>query len=178
VIRLLNRDFLGGHTGRNNPSAKDNAVQDVPGIGGTWCGPAYWEGPGGPTVFFTGSRNRLRSFHLGVDPNQGGKSMLTAAATNSISFRSPSSTPVVSSNGPAAGTGILWLLRRDDNSLLAFNAEDLTSLWKSTQGAGTSLGGQVVKFTVPVVANGRVYATMKTDNTHGRLVCYGLKGPG
>ncbi len=175
VIRLLNRDFLGGHTGRNNPSAKDNAVQDVPGIGGTWCGPAYWEGPDGPAVFFTGSNNRLRKYHLGTDASQGGKSLLTLAGTSSTTFRSPSPTPVVSSSGQTAGTGIVWVLRRDDNSLRAYSAEDLSPLWQSSQAGADALGGQVVKFTVPVVANGKVYAGMKTDGTHGHLVCYGLR---
>jgi outer membrane protein assembly factor BamB len=175
VIRLLNRDFLGGHTGRNNPTAKDNAVQDVPGIGGTGCGPAYWEGPAGPSIFFTGSKNRLRRFLLGTDPSQGGKSMLTAAAANSTLYQMPSPTPVVSSSGRTAGTGIVWVLRRDDNTLRAFNAEDLSLLWQSNQVAADSLGGQVVKFTVPIVANGKVYAGMKTDGAHGHLVCYGLR---
>jgi hypothetical protein len=175
VIRLLNRDFLGGHTGRNNPNAKDNAVQNVPGIGGTWCGPAYSEGPDGPSILYTGSNNRLRRFRLGTDPNQGGKSMLTLAGTNSTTYRFPSPTPVVSSNGRTAGTGIVWVLRRDDNALYAFNAEDLSLLWRSNQATGNALGGRVVKFTVPIVANGKVYAGMKTDNTHGHLVCYGLR---
>jgi len=174
VIRLLNRDFLGGHTGRNNPNAKDNAIQDVPGIGGTWCGPAYAEGPNGPAIFFTGSRNRLRSFRLTTDPSQGGKSMLAPAATHSTMYQFPSPTPVVSSNGRTAGTGIVWVLRRDDGTLRAFHAETLAQLWQSS--AADALGGKVVKFTVPIVANGRVYATMKTDDTHGHLVCYGLRG--
>ena len=37
------------------------------------------------------------------------------------------------------------MLRRDDNTLRAYNAEDLALLWQSNQVAGDSLGGQVVK---------------------------------
>ena len=176
VIRLLNRDFLGGHTGRHNPHAKDNAIQDVPGTGGTWCGPAYWEGPDGPSIFYTGDRNRLRRLRLGTNPDQGNQRWLTLASTSSTSFAAHwSPTPVVSSNGPAPGTGIVWLLRRDDNTLRAYNAENLALLWSSSQAAGDGLGGQVVKFTVPIVANGKVFAGMKTDGSHGHLVCYGLR---
>src|SRR6266852_853156 len=87
----------------------------------------------------------------------------------------PPPTPVVSGDGPAAGTGIVWLLRRDDNSLRAYSAENLSLLWHSNQAAADALGGQVVKFSVPVVAGGRVCAGMKTDGSHGHLVCYGLR---
>jgi hypothetical protein len=86
---------------------------------------------------------------------------------------------VVSSNGRTAGTGIVWLLRRDTAALCAYKAEDLSLLWQSGPfGTDDSLNGKVVKFTVPIVANGRVYATMKADDTHGHLVCYGLRSSG
>lgn len=175
VVRLLNRDFLGGHTGRNNPKAPDNAIQDFPGAGGTWCGPAYWEGPDGHYLFYTGSRNRLRRFRLGTRADMGGKSWLSPSLTSSTTFTFPSPTPVLSSNGRAAGTGIVWLLRRDDNTLRAYDAEDLSLLWASNQTGSDGLGGKVVKFTVPIVVNGRVYAGMKTDNAHGAIVCYGTR---
>ena len=68
-----------------------------------------------------------------------------------------------------------WLLRRDDSTLRAYSAEDLSLLWSSSQAPADALGGKVVKFSVPVVANGKVYAGMKTDGSHGFLVCYGLR---
>jgi hypothetical protein len=65
----------------------------------------------------------------------------------------------------------VWVLRRDDNSLRAFSAEDVgTQLWHSLQAPGDALEGRVVKFTVPIVANGRVYVGTKTA-----VVCYGLR---
>jgi outer membrane protein assembly factor BamB len=179
IIRLLNRDFLGGHTGRTNPKAADNAIQDLPGNGGTWCGPAYWEGPGGHYLFYTGDGGRLRRFRLGTRPDLGGKSWLTQTGMSSTMFAVgnagfPSPTPVISSDGPTPGTGIVWLLRRDDDSLRAYDADTLALLWSSGTGDDT-LGGRLVKFSVPVVAGGRVYAGMKADGSHGYLVCYGLK---
>lgn len=175
IVRLLNRDFLGGHTGRNNPRAPDNAVQDLSGVGGTWCGPAYWEGPDGHYLFYTGAGNRLRRFRLGTRADRGGSSWLTPAAMSSTTFAFPSPTPVLSSDGQAAGTGIVWLLRREDGTLRAYNAENLSLLWSSGQVMSDRLGGKVVKFSLPIVANGRVYAGMKTDDAHGALVCYGLR---
>jgi outer membrane protein assembly factor BamB len=94
---------------------------------------------------------------------------------SSTMFAFPSPTPVVSSDGPAAGTGIVWLLRRDDNTLRAYSAENLSLLWHSNQAAADALGGQVVKFSVPIVASGKVYAGMKTGGSHGHLVCYALR---
>ncbi len=87
----------------------------------------------------------------------------------------PPPTPVISSSGSAPGTGIVWLLRRDDHSLRAFNAETLALLWDSNQTAADTLGGQVVKFSVPTAVSGRVYAGMKADGAHGYIVCYGLR---
>jgi outer membrane protein assembly factor BamB len=173
VIRLLNRDFLGGHYGRpaSDQRGRDDAIQKVAGIGGTWCGPAYWEGPDGSSIFYTGVQNRLRQFRLGTNPDGSGKSALLPIAQSAILFGYPSPTPVISSNGRTAGTGIVWVLRRDDNTLRAFSAENVaTLLWHTLQAAGDALDGRVVKFSVPIVANGKVYVGTKST-----LVCYGLR---
>jgi hypothetical protein len=173
VIRLLNRDFLGGHYGRpaSDQRGRDDAIQKVAGIGGTWCGPAYWEGPDGSSIFYTGVQNRLRQFRLGTNPDGSGKSALLPIDQSAIIFGYPSPTPVISSNGRTAGTGIVWVLRRDDNTLRAFSAENVaTQLWHTLQSAGDALDGRVVKFSVPIVANGKVYVGTKTT-----FVCYGLR---
>jgi outer membrane protein assembly factor BamB len=177
VLRLLNRDYLGGFTGRTNHLAPDKAIQSIA-IGPAFCGPAYWEGPDGPYIFSAGLGSYLQSFRLGTDANAGGRSKLTPAFTNESTFKYPPPTPAVSSDGRKAGTGIVWVLRRDKATLCAYNAENLSLLWQSgPAGTDDALGGKVVKFTVPIVANGKVYACMKTDGAHGHLVCYGLRAP-
>jgi hypothetical protein len=176
VIRLLNRDFLGGHTGRLDSNTPDNALQNIAGIGGTWCGPAYWEGPDSNYIYYTGTGNRLRQFRLGTNPNGNGKAWLFLKSMSSTVFGAnrtgfPSPTPVISSNGRTAGTGIVWVLRRDDSSLRAYNAEDLArQLWSSSDNTADALDGGVVKFSLPIVANGNVYAGTKTS-----ICCYGLR---
>jgi hypothetical protein len=178
IIRLLNRDFLGGYIGRlpSDQRPPDGPVHKLTMKGGTWCGPAYWEGPDGNYIYYTAQGERLRQFRLGTNVDGSGKSALIPAAQSVIAFATgnsgyPSPTPVVSSNGRTAGTGIVWALRRDDNSLRAFSAEDVgTQLWHSLQAPGDALEGRVVKFTVPIVANGKVYVGTKTA-----VVCYGLR---
>jgi outer membrane protein assembly factor BamB len=174
-IRLLNRDFLGGHHGRPSSDRRglDEALHPINVRAPMWGGPAYWEGPNGVYIYFTAYQDRLRQFRLGPHPDGSGRSGLIQTAQSAILFGPafPNSTPVVSSNGRTAGTGIVWVLRRDDNSLRAFSAEDVgTQLWHSLQAPGDALEGRVVKFTVPIVANGRVYVGTKTA-----VVCYGLR---
>lgn len=92
-------------------------------------------------------------------------------------FPFPGATPSVSSM-PDNTNGIVWAL---DNSqyctfrspgcgpavLHAYDAENLhRELWNSTQGTGNS-AGNAVKFTVPTVANGKVYVGTRGNNTGG-----------
>jgi hypothetical protein len=174
VVRLLNRDFLGGHHGRASSSRRgdDEAVHQFNLSGFAFGGPAYWEGPGDASIFYTANGDRLRQLRLGPHPDGTGRSGLSQSAQSATRFNGhPNPTPVVSSSGRASGTGIVWVLRRDNNSLQAFNAENVVnSLWDSRQSSRNALDGSVVKFTVPIVANGRVYAGTKTH-----LVCYGLR---
>jgi hypothetical protein len=175
IIRLLNRDFLGGHHGR--PSSErpglDEALQNVRVNAGIFSGPAYWEGPTGSSLYYTALGDRLRQFRLGPHPDGSGRSGLTQTARSAVAFDTgyPNPTPIVSSNGSTAEVGIVWLLRREDDSLRAFNAENVAvELWHSRQNPEDALDGSVVKFTLPIVANGKVYAGTKTH-----IVCYGLR---
>jgi hypothetical protein len=106
---------------------------------------------------------------------------------SSASYRFPGATPSVSSNG--ATNGIVWAL---DNGLYctpqspgcgatvlhAYDATNLaTELWNSSQAAGNrDLAGHAVKFTVPTVANGKVYVGTRGNDSSvlGELEVYGL----
>ncbi|HTT36130.1 MAG TPA: hypothetical protein VMH32_00525 [Burkholderiales bacterium] len=62
--------------------------------------------------------------------------------------------------------------------LYAYHATDLrTELWDSSQAVGNrDQAGHAVKFTVPTVANGRVYVGTRRDGSTvlGELDVYGL----
>lgn len=99
-------------------------------------------------------------------------------------------TPFISSNG--TNDGILWLIDQGQplqNSagatpttatLRAYDAGDLSNeLYNSSQNAA-DVPGYGIKFTSPVVANGRVYISTALDlttvsNARGEIVVYGLK---
>ena len=71
IIRLLNRENLGGHTGRQYAQLSENTLQNVnnplPLLGGAvFAGPAYWEGPNGHYVFFTSATNPMLRYRLGT----------------------------------------------------------------------------------------------------------------
>src|SRR5205085_3256216 len=90
-------------------------------------------------------------------------------------FGFPGSTPSISANGadPANPNAIVWDLDRNANELRAYDAYGYNSeLWTSNQADTRDTLGQVVKFSVPTVANGMVY--VGTANT---MVAYGLLLP-
>lgn len=183
AIYLLNRDFLGGFTGRVNASTLDRAVQTIPNPGSfptgvVYGGPAYWEGPGGNYLFFTSARNPIRRYRLGPNPNGTGGSWLIPDGETADRFgrsgvaesEKLGPTPVVSSSGQMPGTGIVWVLRRDDHTLRAYSTDTMALLWHSGQASADTLSPSVVKFTVPIVANGKVYVGTRTS-----VICYGLR---
>ncbi len=75
------------------------------------------------------------------------------------------------------------MLRRGDNTLCAYSAEDLTLLWRSDRVLEDGLEGGVVKFSVPMVANGAVYVATKEPaeladqegGSQGYILCYALR---
>ena len=189
-IYLVNRDTGSmGHLCTTCTTGDTQIVQELPGaVGGMWDSPAYWNG----RVFFGGNGDNLKVFSF----NAGGTGLLSTSPTsqtNTGAFGFPGTTPSISASGST--NGIAWAL--DTNScgsnvgncspggpaiLHAYDATKLTTeFWNSTQGSGNA-ADVAVKFTVPTVANGKVYVPTRGDDTttntptvRGRLDVYGLK---
>jgi hypothetical protein len=151
-ILVLDRDDLGGYA--PGGASNTNAVQDIDGqlTGGMWGTPVYWNGH----VFFWGVSDYLKRFEL-----TNGSLSLTPSSIGNFASAFPAPTPVVSSNGTS--NGVLWAIRADGyNSsgsaiLYAYDPTNLTApLYESDTNASDD-GGPAVKFTVPVVTNGKVY---------------------
>jgi hypothetical protein len=149
VLYVIDRDRMGHfHAGSDS-----HAVQTLKAAGtGGFGAQAYWNGH----LYSFGSNDVLRDFAV----NAG---RLTLAHQGSSKFIDPGAIPVVSANG--AKDGIVWIAltkgwrdRGTYGSLQAYDAADVSHLLYSTldnpsrDGAGIAL-----RFTLPTVADGRVY---------------------
>src|SRR5438132_1820590 len=160
ILYVVDRDNM---TGFN--AGGDQVVQEVTVIGGscTTCGifstPAFWEGK----LYVVAIGDVLKQYTLA-------DASLTPALQAGDVFGYPGATPAISSDG--AANGIVWVLDTSNNPngsgrdgpaiLFAYDATNLDKLFSSpTSGAGAA--GNAVKFTVPTVANGKVYVGTQTE---------------
>ena len=147
---------MGQYHGNNAGNAgTDDVVQEVANAaGGILSTPAYFNGD----IFITsGYSGGIHEFSIS-------NALLTAVTPNgttSDNYGDLDGSPVVSANGTA--NAILWNLQRSSGDLRAYSATNITTAIFS------SSVGSVMKFTVPLVANGYVYA-----GTSNSLAIYGL----
>ena len=164
-IYLLDRDNLG----QFSPTG-DNVVQEMLGvINGVFGSPVYWNDGTTGYVYYSGKRDYLKEFTIA----NGLMSSAPVAAAPDL-FGWPGSVPSVSANGTHGG--IVWTLQDDgykggsQSILRAYNALDVSQeLYDSTQAGSRDTASPAVKFTTPIVANGKVYIGTKTS-----LGVYGL----
>jgi fibronectin type 3 domain-containing protein len=157
-IYLINRDNMGKYS-----PTRDNVVQSiVRGVNGLTSTPAYFNG----SIYAVGAygdqgkRFSIANAQITVPPTQ----------TTTDNFLFPGSSPSVSANGTS--NAIVWTLDRGSRELRAYRAESfVTPIWRSSQAPNTrdDIPGGIVKFTVPTVADGRVFVATNTS-----LVAYGL----
>ena len=157
-LYLLNRDSLGG-----NNSTDSGAVQTFSVGNGIFSTPAFWQN----TLYIAPLQGHLQAFGFNTTT---GKITTPLSSQSPGTFGFPGSTPSVSSQG--ASNGIVWATERASGSASVLHAYDATNvgteLWNSNSGSGNQ-AGQSVKFTVPTVANGKVYV-----GTAGEISVYGL----
>jgi hypothetical protein len=161
-LYLLDRDNM-GKFGDPNAWQRFNFGNPIFATGAFWNGRYYLAGVNGP----------LQSY---LFDTVHGKLDTGSVIQSSSPFGFPGSTPSVSSSG--VNNGIVWAL--DNGSyctsqswgcgpavLHAYDATNVANeLWNSTQGSGNA-SGYAVKFTVPTVANGKVYVGTRGNNTGG-----------
>jgi len=152
VLYLLDQNKLGGET-----SGDAGALQSQKAGGyGLWGGPAYYDGPAGPTVFTQTGYDVLRAWSVAT----GSKPALTDTANGTSYGGSGGSLPIVSSNGATANTGVVWLIDRAQEpfSIEAYDAVALGKPIFSAQIGSWSNQNKGNPFLTPLEANGRVYA--------------------
>jgi hypothetical protein len=168
TVYLLNRDNLGhfSATANQNVMTYPALVGPVTEIGGNRGGPAYWNGQ----VYYAGASDHARQFGL-----FNGLMSSTPMAVATKFFGYPGGAPAISANGNT--NGIVWILQTDGFNtsnpaiLRAFDAANITrELYDSTLNKTRDQAGPAVKFSVPTVANGKVYVGTETQvNVYGLL---------
>jgi len=157
-IYLLDRDNLG----KFNPAGDTQIVQSLPNaIGPLFGNPAYFN----LHLYFCGSGDALKAF-----PVSSAQMAVTPQSQSPTTFRFPGCVPTISANGTA--NGIVWAI--DPTGVLrAYDATNLANeLYDSNQNGARDSLGAAVKFSVPTVANGKVFVPTQTA-----LVVYGPLGP-
>lgn len=165
-IYLIDRD----HMGYYNPKNNNQIVQDQEGaIGGLWAGPAWWNN----NVYFGGSDDNLRQYTFNAAT---GLLSTGAFAITPTRFGFPGPTPSISAKGTS--DAIVWAIQTDaygnvgPEILHAYDATNVaTELYNSNQNSSRDQAGGAVKFTVPTIANGKVYVPAVQE-----LDVYGLLG--
>ncbi len=174
-IYLLNRENLGSyHTPDQVVQELANGTTSSSWGAGLWGLPAYWN----KTVYYPGRNAPLQAFAL-----RNGLLSTTPTSTTTELLSYPAPTPSVSANGTE--NGLVWLLEASNADapgavLEAYEATNLQKMTFSSQTNASRDGlGAGVKFAIPTVANGKVYAASTATNAssgavYGQLSVFGL----
>jgi hypothetical protein len=127
-----------------------------------WSMPAYWNG----NVYFWGSGDHLRAYAI-----SSGTLAASPSSTSGTFLAFPGATPSVSANGNTAG--IVWAIDSTNfgnpNAALgpavlhAYDATNVVTELYDSSVVAADQAGNAVKFTVPTIANGKVYIGTQTE---------------
>lgn len=157
-IYLLDRDRMGHY----NPANDSQIVDSAPAVGPLYGGATYFNG----TLFFAGANDSLKAFaisnaHLTLSPT----------SRSAAVFGELGASPTVSAN--KNHDAIVWLVAPGPNAILrAYDASNVANeLYNSQMNPGRDGLGTFVKFSLPTVANGKVYV-----GTSDAIAVFGLLG--
>ena len=137
-----------------NRTNVDKVQQELPPgtLNAIFSTPAFWNGPNGQFVYFSQVNGPTKAFSW-----INGRLSAAPTSMTPTSFGFTGGNAVVSSNGTAAGTGILWNID-SGATLRAYDAGNLTNeLYDSSQNPNRDGMTGYVKYSTAVVANGKVF---------------------
>ncbi len=172
-VYLLNRDNLGGYG--EGPGGEDKVLQRLGPYGGVWSRPGVWPGEGGWIYIPTasggksagGSSGNLDVYKYGLSAK--GEPTLSQAGVSSEAFGFSSSSPIITSNGTASKSALVWVVWAPNGTgvgaqLRAYAPvpvhEEPQLLWSAP--IGTS-----AKFAMPGVGLGRIYVGTRDGHVLG-----------
>jgi Fibronectin type III domain len=183
TLFLLSQDVLGNYGANFNP-VNSNAQQVLSlGNDGIYSTAGFWNN----SLYIAGAESSLQLLTFNT---ASAKFNTPATSVSNHQFTWPGASPSISASG--ATNGIVWAT---DNGafctqqspgcgpavLYALDAGNLNELWNSS-GSALDQAGLAVKFTLPTVANGKVYIGTRGNDTgagtssiRGELDVYGLK---
>jgi hypothetical protein len=156
-IYLIDRDLMGRY--QTPGPTSDAVVQEVTaGQAGVWGNPAFFQvNATTGRIYYQGSGDVIKAYTI-----SNGVLSASPVDRSNTAFGFPGGQPSISANGTA--NAIAWSLQVDaygtsgPGILHAYNALNLqTELYNSNQTSLRDRLGGAVKFTVPTIANGRVY---------------------
>jgi hypothetical protein len=163
-LYVANRDNLGGYTA----GGPDKILQTLNLPNEITSTPAYSSATA--AIYVAAAYDHLKMF-----PFSGGTLAGSPSSQSAATFPFPGGSPAISSNG--ASGAVVWILDTSGFGavppapavLRAYDAANLTNeLYDSAQNSADGAGA-AVKFTVPTVANGKVYV-----GTQNEISVYGL----
>jgi len=163
VLYAIDPDRMGGRqTNSHDPSIESFRLSK-----GIYSAPAYWNG----NLYYYADGDSLKQFAM-----TNGKLSSTPSFQSNRRSKFSGGTPTVSANGTQ--NGIVWLVEtRAWNAggtravLRAYDALNVGSeLYSSNENPGRDQAGIALRFTIPTVANGRVYiGGAKSISVYGLL---------
>jgi hypothetical protein len=168
-LYVVNRDNM-GHYNPNNDSQIIQTLVNIfphggidPTAAGNYSNPVYYNG----TVYFDAVRDAIKAFSV-----SNGLLSTSPTSQTSVIYAYPGGTMAVSANGNT--NGILWAIERTGASsagvLRAYDPTNLANeFYDSTQAGSRDTLDVATKFSVPLIANGRVYV-----GSTSQLTIYGL----
>jgi hypothetical protein len=174
-IFVVNGDSMGGFNDTSN-NVLETVHTGTQQYNNIFCTPAYWNG----NVYFHSNEDVLRAFSWNPNAAVGQQLSTTSTSAGAHVYSMHGATVSVSADGTT--NGIVWDI---DNSayvgtnpsasglavLHAYNATNVANeLYNSAQAGTRDQAGQALKFTVPTIANGRVYVPTATElDIYGEL---------
>ena len=175
TLYVINRDSMGHFCSSCTSTTGDtNIVQSFGGFNLIFGTPAFWQ----DKLYLAGTSQKLSTFAF--DPTSG-QFNPTPTSQSTTTYSGRGTMPSISSRGTS--NGIVWAIDATQFGipgsqglgpavLHAYDANNLaTESWNSSQAPNNrDQAGNAVKFSVPTIANGRVYmGTQSTVEVYGLL---------